>query len=165
MQGVPMPCDNVTEKIRLVIDKDDRLVSYKLVKKSCNGLLGQESMLIDLLKDKTTKQILAVDAAAFRNSYSAQSDVEEFIALKHFFAIKSALEAVIGNTPGGADSSCAIAQVNYDNGNLIVEADIAVDIVTEKIRACGICAGCGIKSFSEKKVRTTKAKAKKKADI
>lgn len=155
-----MPCDNVTEIIRLVIDKDDRLVSYNLVKKSCGGILGQESMLIDMLKGKTSKDILAIDPATFRNSYQAQSDIEEFIAFKHFFAIKSALETLTGKKPGGADSPCAIAEISYSNGSLIAEAEIAVDIVTEKIRACGICAGCGVKSYREDKDRDRTAKSK-----
>lgn len=160
IEGVPMPCDNVTEIIRLVIDKDDKLISYRLVKKSCGGILGQESMLIDMLKGKTTKNIMAIDPAAFRSSYPAQSDVEEFIAFKHLFAINSALETLTGKQPGGPHSPCVLAEISYDNGNLIAEAEIAVDIVTEQIRACGICAGCGVKSFREKKARTRTAKTK-----
>jgi hypothetical protein len=160
-EGVLMPCDNVTEIIRLVIDKDDMLVSYKLIKKSCGGILGQESMLIDMLKGKTTKNIMAIDPDAFRRSCPAQSDVEEFITFKHLFAVVSALETLTGKQPGGADSPCAVAEISYDNGNLIGEAEIAVDIVTEKIRACGICAGCGVKSYREEKDRISAAKSKK----
>jgi hypothetical protein len=160
VEGVPMPCDNVTEIIRLVIDKDDRLVSYKLAKKSCGGVLGQESMLIDMLKGKTTKDIMAIDPTAFRSLYHAQSDVEQFIAFKHFFAINAVLETLTGKQLGGADSPCAVAEISYGNGNLIAEAEIAVDIVTEKIQACGICAGCGVKSYREEKDRTRTAKSK-----
>ncbi len=156
-----MPCDDFTEQIHLIIDKNDKLVSYKLIKKSCRGILGQESLLINKLKGFSTKEILAKDINDFRSSNNGKSEVEEFIEFKHFFAIKSALETMEGIEPGGLGSPCTIAVISHDGENLILDADIAVDLIAEKIKACGICAGCGARKWSDKKIRPRLSKSKK----
>jgi len=137
-----MPCDNVTELMRIVIGRDERLKSYRFLKKTCGGAVGTESLLLDQFKGRTADQLLALRADIFASGSGQTTDIEEFLNLKHFFAIKAVLEAFTGNgVEGGADSACTIAGISHDGDNTIIDAEIAVGIVTEMIKSCGHCGG------------------------
>jgi hypothetical protein len=134
-----MPCDNVTETIQAVFNSSDRLISYRLWKQECGESVGDPSLLLPRLKGKTLASILSITPESIVDINPPLSAMERFISLKHLFAIKSVLESLTGMRPGGPKAACAIAEINYDNGNLIVDADISVSLVTDQIKACGLC--------------------------
>src|SRR4030067_1397354 len=91
-----MPCDNVTELMRVVLDSDDRLLHYRLLKMTCGGAVGAESLLLDRLKGRAVVELLSLHADTFCRESVSQTDIEEFLSLKNFFALKSVLEAFAG---------------------------------------------------------------------
>lgn len=135
-----MPCDNVTELMRVVIDHDDRLQSYRLLKRTCGGAVGAESLLLDRIRGRKVTELLALHADDLCR-ISASPDIEEFLNLKHFFALKSILEAFTGRQSAGLHDACTVAGISYDAAGATIDAEIAVDIVTDLIRSCGHCGG------------------------
>ncbi len=137
-----MPCKDVTEVFRLVLDKDDRLKEYAFTKRTCGQGIGEESLLIDQLGGRSMTEILSISPEAFLDSYPMDSDIEEFLSLKHLIAIQSALEVLVGAEAGRNHDAFAAAGIVYDEDSTEVQGRIAVDILTERIEACGGCASC-----------------------
>ncbi len=134
-----MPCDDVTESIEIVLDSGERVKSYSLTKKTCGGAVGTESLLIERVRGETVDDLLEMEELDILKIQLPGSDAERFLTLKHFFGIRSVLEAYIGHRPAGADSTCAIAKVDFDGADTIVRADIDVALLTEHIIACAHC--------------------------
>jgi hypothetical protein len=134
-----MPCDDVTEFVRLEIGSDDKLKSYRLLKKGCGIAIGDESLLLPQLAGYTIKELSAFQIDNIR--HGNQTEIEQYTSRKHFSAIKAVLDTITGKEPGGVGAGCTIAEISYDGDNMIVEAEISIGIVTEKIKSCGRCDG------------------------
>ncbi len=136
-----MPCDNVLELIRITLDSDERLKSYKLQLMTCGKSIGAESLILDRVRDMSISEIRALEPAKFQSE--KDSGIENFLRLKHLFALQLALETYTGQSSGAVSSACKIAEINYDQSGVIIDADIEVDIMVDKIKACGPCdSGC-----------------------
>lgn len=131
--------------VQVVIDRDDRLKSYTYSKKTCGRGVGAATLLMEPFAGMSVDDLLALDAETFLARHPVANELEEFLRLKHFFAVQSALEVLTGHEPGGPKDICAAAEIGYDNGDIVIEARILVDLVTEKIASCGNCKGCGTK--------------------
>lgn len=140
-----MPCDDVTELLELRLDADDRLLGYRLAKRTCGRAVGEESLIAEPLAGAHASAIIAIDADAFIDEREPATDVEAFLLLKHLFAVQDALRVLAGEEPGGAAAPCAIASIAYDGDAMLLEAHLAVDAITQQIKACGACKGCGTK--------------------
>lgn len=138
-----MPCNDVTELMTVSVDDADRLVAYRFVKRSCGQGVGADALLEDHLCGKTVDEILAIAPEGFLETYPTELPIEEFLGLKHLIAVQSVLEVLTGKAAGGAGEICAAAEVVYDEGQVIIEARILLDLVTEKIKSCGNCGSCG----------------------
>lgn len=139
-----MPCSDVTESIRVVLDEEDRLREYRFAKRTCGQGIGHESLLIDQLGGRPLQELLHTTADAFLTEFPIQDEVEEFLSLKHLFAIQSALEVLTGIEPGRKNDAFAAAEIVYADEETTIEGLIYIDVVTEKIKACGAaCKSCG----------------------
>jgi len=136
-----MPCDNVTELMRVVLDSDDRLLHYRLLKMTCGGAVGAESFLLDRLKGRAVPELLSLHVDTFCRESVSQTDIEKFLSLKHFFALKSVLEAFTGHHAAGSEAACTLAGISLDRDRVTIDAEIAVGVVTDLIRSCGHCGG------------------------
>ena len=94
-------------------------------------------MLIEQLGGRSVDELLAIDAEAYLTEFPIEDELEEFLSLKHLFAVQTALEVLTGKTPGGKDDPCAAAEIAFEDGDTIIDARISIDLVTEKIEACG----------------------------
>lgn len=140
-----MPCSDVTEVIQVVVDADDRLKSYNFAKRTCGKGVGVGTLILDYLHGRTVDEILAIDPDTLLAEHPFEEEIEEFLNLKHLFAVQGVLEVLTGKASGGPDDVCAAAEIGYEDGEIVVEARILVDLVTEKIKSCGGCKGCGKK--------------------
>jgi len=138
-----MPCNNVTESVRVVLDGRDRLKDYTLSKQTCGLPVGRLSLLREHLRGRTVQDLLACTADDLRRELAIEDELEEFLALKHLCAIRSALEVLTGQMPGAPGSECVAAEIAHEHGDLVIDARIPVDVLTERIRACGQCGSCG----------------------
>jgi hypothetical protein len=153
-----MPCSDVTERIQVVVDGEDRLKDYTLTKRTCGQGVGAPELLLGQLQGKSIEQILDFDAEQYWDEFplegpvTDETEILEFLALKHLFALQGTLEVLVGKASGGQGQTCAAAEIMNDGDDLIIEALIAVDVVTEKIKSCGGCGSCGSKKKGRKKV-------------
>ncbi len=134
-----MPCDDITEQIRITLDKEERLLSYHLMKSACGKKIGNQVSIIGDLRRKNVDEIIAVDREAFIENENIGNDVDRFIKLKHLFAIQLALAVYRGAEPGGPNDICSISEIGFDGENSIIDADIRIGVTTSKIEACGFC--------------------------
>jgi len=136
-----MPCASVVELIQLKMDGEDRLTEYQFIKKTCGQGVGQNSLIIDVLKGLSVDELLEIDPHQFSHTLETDDEILEFLQLKHLFAVQATLEVLTGREPGGAGSACAVADVDYDGNQMIIDAEIDVDVITEQIKACAGCKG------------------------
>lgn len=138
-----MPCSDVTEIIRVVVDDCDRLKSYQFVKKTCGRAVGADALLLATLGERSVEDILDILPDRLLRDMGITDPLEEFLALKHLIAVQSAMEVLTGRASGGADEMCAAAEIAFEDGDTVIEARLSVDLLTDEIRSCGNCRSCG----------------------
>lgn len=140
-----MPCDDVTEIVRLQLDADDRLVAYELTKRSCGRAVGERSLVSAWAAGRAADDLLAADVDAFLDAHPTEDETEEFLYLKHFFAVRAALAVMLGREAGGVFDLCTAEEIAADGAGSSFVGRLRVGVLTEKIKSCGRCAGCGTK--------------------
>lgn len=138
-----MPCQDITELLEVTLDANDCLESYAFNKRTCGQGIGQASLLIDWLKGRPASYFLNAQAEAFLDEFDITDSLEEFLTLKHLFAIQGALEVLTGTAPGGLNDAFTAASIEFEDDFTVIRGEISIDIVTDKIKSCGGCGGCG----------------------
>jgi hypothetical protein len=138
-----MPCKDVTELLEVILDADDRLADYTFSKRTCGQSVGAAALLIDQLRGRSAGELVHKTAAEFLDEFPIADPIEEFLSLKHLFAIQGALEVYSGVEPGRKSDAFAVAGIEYAEDTTRIFGRIAVDIVTERIKSCGGCGTCG----------------------
>ena len=135
-----VPCNNLVEQIRITLDDRDRLTGYRFIKQTCRQDVGARSLLTEFFLGLSVEELLAIDSERLFAVCRPEDDVSRFLHLKHLFAIQAVLEVYTGHSSGAGNSPCTIAEIGDDRGQVVIDADIDVGLVTDKIKAC---AGCG----------------------
>jgi len=135
-----VPCNNLVEQIRITLDDRDRLTGYRFIKQTCGRDVGERSLLTEFLLGLSVDELLAIDSEHLFAVCQPEDDVSRFLHLKHLFAIQAVLEVYTGHSSGAGNFPCTIAEIGDDRGQVVIDADIDVVLVTDKIKAC---AGCG----------------------
>lgn len=138
-----MPCNNLVEQIRVNLDDRDRLTGFRFSKQTCGQDIGASSLLTEFLLGLSVDELLTIDSERLLAVCRPEDDVRRFLYLKHLFAIQSVLSVYTGRSNGASSSPCAIAEIGDDKGQVVIDADIDVVLVADKIRACDGCRGCG----------------------
>jgi hypothetical protein len=138
-----MPCGDVTELLRVQIDGGDRITNYQLQKLTCGRGVGDYSLLAPVVFGRAAAELASMKGETFAEECPAPTDEEMFLRLKHFFALQSGLRVLLGLESGAASNPIKVARVACEDGNTVLEAEIEVDVITEQIKACGKCKGCG----------------------
>ncbi|MBI5265858.1 MAG: hypothetical protein HY851_01370 [candidate division Zixibacteria bacterium] len=138
-----MPCSDVTEILKLQIDAEDRVVGYSLTKRTCGGALGKEALLLKWCGGLPASQVMGTTVDQFLDKYSSDDPAVEFVRLKHLLALKKGVAALTGEIAARPDDSIAVESIDYGPEGVEMVAHIKVDVMTDEIKACGRCAGCG----------------------
>lgn len=154
-----MPCNDVTELLEVVLDGEDRLKAYKFLKRTCGQGVGVASLLIEQLEGRSLDELLNKTAEDFLAEFPILDEIEEFLSLKHLFAIQGALEVLTGRESGDQNAAFAATGITYGEDETCIEGRIAVDVVTEKIAACGGCASCGSEKTDAGRVKNVERRA------
>ena len=157
-----MPCSDLTEIMRLVLDRDEKLVDYRLRKRTCGAVIGGEALLLDIFKGRSSTDIIGLNTDDFCRLYPAPDQRLQFFYLKHFIALRALLRVYSGLDSGGAGDFCAIADIGADNGIITIDARIGVEAMTQEIKACGCCEGCGKKSSAGRPKKPGRKRVSKK---
>lgn len=135
-----MPCNDITDKLRIRITLDERLDKYRLDKLSCGGAVGLPAMILPWLKGRRVSDILATEVADFLLQNPAEDDIEEFLYLKHFLAVRQGLSVMIGVESGSKADWCVVDSVEHSPEGIVLTARLKVDGITDEIKACS--GGC-----------------------
>lgn len=158
-----MPCKDVTELIAVTLDGEDRLESYSFAKRTCGKAIGGEALLLDALRGRSLDELLEITADSFLTEFPPSDEIDEFLGLKHLFAIQGALEVLTGREPGGVDAFFAAGEVTYGENETVVKGRISVELVTQKIKSCGGCTSCGTAQEGKEKNKLRRAAREKAA--
>jgi len=146
-----MPCEDITEVLHISLDHDDRMASYRLVKRTCGRAVGEESLLLDWTKGVAAAELLDADIDAMFDHFLPDEEGEEFLLLKHLFALQQAVAAYLGLEESGPGAACAVASIAFGPDGAEIETQLRIDVLAEKIKGCGRCGtGCGRKNAREK---------------
>lgn len=147
-----MPCSDITEVIEVVLDGQDRLKDYTFKKRTCGQGVGAGNLLIGALGGMPVEALLEISPESFLEQWPVEDPLEEFLGLKHLIAVQSALGVLLGRASGGPREICAAAEIGCEGDDTIIVARISVDLITEKIKSCGGCKGCGTTRKAKKMV-------------
>lgn len=134
-----MPCGDITEKIRLSIDNDERIVSYQFSKITCGGSIGGDLPLGQPLIGTRLDSIMEMTEGSDRLSGISSSDMNEFIKIKQIRTIKHVIKVYLGREAGGIDNQCTIAGIEYDDQGVTIDAQIKMSLDAGKVQACDHC--------------------------
>lgn len=140
-----MPCHDITDSLKILLDDRERLVKYALRKKTCGGDVGRRSLLIKWLKSKTAEEIVSLPPEELFKTFPTKSKTWEYLYIKHFLAVKSGLAIYLGEHSGGVSDYCTIDSIEYGPDGTLLQAELSVDGMTDEIRACGGCSTCSNK--------------------
>ncbi|KAA3634785.1 MAG: hypothetical protein DWP97_06310 [Calditrichaeota bacterium] len=138
-----MPCSDITDALKIQLDADDRLTRYALRKKTCGSDVGRRSLLLKWLKGMKVDDILLLQPTELFEKFPTKSKTWEYLYVKHFLAVKSGLSVMVGQTAGSVNDYCKLDSVDFSEEGTLIYAEIAVEGMTDEIKACGGCNSCG----------------------
>ena len=131
-----MPCNDLTEKIKISLDNNNRVVNYSLTKRSCQFAVWDESLIIEWVKNRSLDEILNTSVKSFLEVNLVTSDIKKFMSIKHFESIQHVLEIVSGKSEGTTAEICVIESINYEPDGMEVTAFINLRLNTKNIISC-----------------------------
>ena len=138
-----MPCKDITDSLKILVDQNDNFVRYALKKKTCGSDVGRRAMLTKWLKNKPISEVLALSPEDLFTEFPTKSKTWEYLYLKHFIAIKSGLAIIIGENSGGVKDFCTVDSIEYSPDGIILLAELSAGGMNAEIAACEGCATCG----------------------
>ncbi len=132
-----MPCDNITEIIKLKLDHNNHFIEYSLTKQSCDRPIGESSLITDKLKGHTVEQILDATFESILKGYLSSSPESRYLYTKHLQTIQSVLAIWLGQRDGQTGGRYVIDAINYDDVGIELIAIIKLNLPTENIISCG----------------------------
>ena len=138
-----MPCNDVTENLRLVLDPADRIIDYELSKQTCGGAVAGRGLIREWVKHRPIDEVLRLDAKEVLEGSKVRSSTDEYLHLKHLFSIQETLSAYTGASDN-ENELLSILSVGYGPEGSTIHARINLELLTDRIKACGLCGdGCG----------------------
>ncbi len=136
-----MPCNDQTETLTLVVNHDDQLVSFQLHKISCGRTVGDASLL-PYIEGKSVTSLMTGTVSDFVPDLHKQRRIEEFLLFKQYFSIRAALRVWTGELSGELQQPFVLEEVSVDPTSTQIRGEVAVNLISEEIRACGSCRSC-----------------------
>ena len=134
-----MPCGDITERIKLTLDNDNRIDSYALSKKTCGGAVGLESLILEHVGGQSIDEIIGNTELSFLQPSTAEDEIEQYLRQKHFYAIRSVLNVYVGVSPGGTGDLCTIAGIEHSSEFTVIDAEISIDLLADQVEPCDHC--------------------------
>lgn len=138
-----MPCNDITDQLKLSLDNNEKIIAYSLTKKVCGGEVGEKSLISDWLANKSTSEIVRTEIEQLLAEHTYRTDKREYLIIKHFLAIKAGLQILSGEKSGGVNDYCTVDSIEYSPEGIDLIAQISVNGISDEIKACGSCTGCG----------------------
>ena len=142
-----MPCDDVTERLVLTLDAQERIESFSLSKNTCGAPVGNALLMVyvggrpaeDLLNRRLPELVPEVNQAR---------TLDQFLLTKQYHALRCCLEAYLGKAGAGTDDLFTIATLEFGETGTKIEGLLRVDLMVERIPACGHCGSRAVNGTS-----------------
>jgi len=134
-----MPCNDITDILKIVVDNDDHIVRYGMEKQSCGSAVGGQGRVRKWLYARNVDQVLAATTGDFLIDFVTDDPIEEYLYLKHFLAAKKSLEILLGRESGSKENYCTVDTVRHGPKGMEIVVLIKSDLMTDEIQACGNC--------------------------
>ena len=141
-----MPCDDITDLLELWLDPDDKLEDYALTKRTCGAQVGHQAFLMPLVGGMNVEEIARSDYDLLLPHVETLGDRENFLAFKHFIALREACAAIIGDA--NPDSAFTLSVAAQEQRGLFARGFVSVSRIEGTIKACGHCRSCGTRKKS-----------------
>ena len=138
-----MPCNDITDSLKILVDQNDKFIRYTLTKKTCGGDVGRRAMLTKWLKNKPINEVLELTPQELFDEFPTNSKTWEYLYLKHFIAIKSGLAIIVGENSGGVKDFCTVDSIEYTPDGITLLAELSAGGMNDEIKACAGCGTCG----------------------
>jgi hypothetical protein len=135
-----MPCGDITDTITLTLSPDDRLLDYRLEKKTCGAPVGEFNLLIDWLRDQPADGILSQPFQDFARQLTITDATTEFVCWKHYRTVLAGLAAYLGES-NEASAAAAVVGIDFAGDGVEVTVEVKHDLPAENVKPCG--TGCG----------------------
>lgn len=136
-----MPCNDITDIVQIRLDENDRVTDYALNKRTCGGTVGEDKLIGPWLFRRTAGQVVETTLEQFLGKLRTTSDLKEYLALKHFLAVRTALEIAAGRESGGLRDHCTLESIEYGPEGIEILAHLDVKALTGEIESCKNCCG------------------------
>ncbi len=133
-----VPCNDITEVLRLELDAEDRLLGYSLTKRTCGAPIGDDALLLPLVRRASLEELTGMSFERVTESADI-AEGEEFLFAKHWVALQEAAAVLLGRAEASPAAPCTTVCLSADGDRLGFEALIRVEALTERIQACGNC--------------------------
>jgi len=137
-----MPCKDITENLQLILDPEERICDYSLSKQTCGGAVAGRGLIRRWVKQKRVDDVLKLTAGEVLAGSDIKSSTDEYLYLKHLFSIQATLSAFTGSAEGD-DDLLSILSVEYSAEGAEIHARINLKVLTDRIKACGLCGDNG----------------------
>ena len=132
-----MPCKDISEYHKIILNHHDILQHYETVKKTCGREIGSASNM-DEYRDKDIMEILDLP-------FSENMDIFQ---RKYHISIKSSLCAYLGLDPMFNNITTELLGIETATDTISILTKIELDVPVEKITPCA--KGCGTKCGTKK---------------
>lgn len=136
-----MPCTDQTETLHLTLDEKDHIQSFQLRKISCGRTVGEETLL-PYIQGVSANEIIAGTVPEFVPDLHQHRRIDEFLLFKQFYSVRAALLVLVGEMSGEPAQAFVMEELLLDEGMTQIKGEIAVNLISEEIRACGSCKSC-----------------------
>lgn len=127
-----MPCNDISELHKIVLNHQDILIDYETVKKTCGREIGDQKNFAEY-KNKEMMEILDLP-------YSEDMDIFQ---RKYHISIKSSICAFLGLEPMFNNLTTELLGVETEENAINILTKITLNVPIEKITPCA--KGCGTK--------------------
>ncbi len=121
-----MPCDDVGESVRVLLDNKERIIDYSLQKRTCGKSIGEISLIGKRLHGRTATEILELDLETFLIESESQDETQRYLIMKHFLAIQSVLAVYFGRLSGSVDNYCTVESIDVGPSNIEILAHLKI---------------------------------------
>lgn len=137
-----MPCNDITEVLKIDLDHADTVRAYTLNKRTCGAPIGVDTLLLPLVGGQSLDAVLKLVLEDTFTYFQPPAE-EEFLFAKHLVALQEGLRVLVGQSSAAADGLCTPTTVSAHADGITFEGLVKIDAVTRRIKSCGNCGSCG----------------------
>ncbi|MEE8409448.1 MAG: hypothetical protein V3T05_07580 [Myxococcota bacterium] len=138
-----MPCNDISEYLKLTLDGSDCIESFSLQKNTCGAPVGNV-LLINHVAGSSAEEVMSKSTADLVPEFYQVKRLDQFLLTKQHVALREALAVYVGMNPGGTDQVFAVEKIEHGAEQTVISGLLKVHVLAEKVEACGNC-GCAAK--------------------